>query len=241
MGAGSLQHHRQMATKTVPIQAIRRKGVKRYGTQRCLPRHPLFFEGDFLPHRKAFQMRCPPAMRLDKGMQLCASGESKNWMYYLCKGKLRVYTGNSQGNERTVALLGPDSIAGLDCFLPEAPSLMTIACMTDCWLIPFQNSFLEELTRNDPKFAVTLTQYYCKVLRQLCYDAANQSIHSVFLRLANFLLVNWDETGEAQVRLSQQELAYAVNCSRASISRACRVLKKRASFPWKALDSALCI
>lgn len=49
-----------------------------------------FFEGDFLPHRKAFQMRCPPAMRLDKGMQLCASGESKNWMYYLCKGKLRV-------------------------------------------------------------------------------------------------------------------------------------------------------
>ena len=100
-----------------------------------------FFEGDFLPHRKAFQMRCPPAMRLDKGMQLCASGESKNWMYYLCKGKLRVYTGNSQGNERTVALLGPDSIAGLDCFLPEAPSLMTIACMTDCWLIPFQNSF----------------------------------------------------------------------------------------------------
>lgn len=185
-----------------------------------------FFEGDFLPHRKAFQMRCPPAMRLDKGMQLCASGESKNWMYYLCKGKLRVYTGNSQGNERTVALLGPDSIAGLDCFLPEAPSLMTIACMTDCWLIPFQNSFLEELTRNDPEFAVTLTQYYCKVLRQLCYDTANQSIHSAFLRLANFLLLNWDGTGEAQVRLSQQELAYAVNCSRASISRACRVLKK---------------
>ena len=35
-----------------------------------------------------------------------------------CRGTLRVYAGNCEGNERTVALLGDDRLAGLDCFLP---------------------------------------------------------------------------------------------------------------------------
>ena len=164
-------------------------------------------------------------MKLHKGMCVSKSGEGRDWMYYLCRGTLRVYAGNCEGNERTVALLGDDSLAGLDCFLPGETSIMTIACMTDCWLMPIQNNAVEDMVREDASFAATLVRYYCKVMRQLCFDAANQSINSVFLRLGNFLLTNWDG-GDNRVRLSQQELAYAVNSSRASISRACRLLKQ---------------
>ena len=185
-----------------------------------------FFEGDLLPYRQEFLRRCPPPMKLDRGMDLCKSGESREWMYYLCRGRLRVYAGNCQGNERTVALLGPDSLAGLDCFLPGASSLMTISCVTDCWLLPFKNSLLTEMIRDDPEFAVTLVRYYCMVMRQLCYDAANQSINSAFLRLAHFLLTNWDGEEGGKVELSQQELAYAISCSRSSVSRACRLLRR---------------
>ena len=103
---------------------------------------------------------------------------------------------------------------------------MTISCVTDCWLIPFQNSFVEELIRQEPDFAVTLTRYYSKVMRQLCFDAATQSIHSSFIRLAYFLLANWDSEENSLVRLSQQELAYAANCSRSSVARACKALKQ---------------
>lgn len=184
-----------------------------------------FFEGEFLPYQSAFEQNGPPPMKLDKGMRVCRSQESRDWMYYLCKGRLRVYAGNCQGNERTVAILGPGSIAGLDCLIPGKASLMNIACLTDCWLLPFQNRFLEEMIRRDPDFSVVLARYYCQVLRQLCFDAANQSLNSVFLRLANFLLANW-EGEQAQVRMSQQELACAINCSRASVSRACRILRQ---------------
>ena len=182
-----------------------------------------FFAGDFQPYRKTFFDRCPPPMKMDRGMRVCTSGKSRGWMYYLCQGTLRVYAGNRQGNERMVALLGPDSIAGLDCLLPGQTSLMTIACVTDCWLLPFQNTLLETMAREDSEFALTLVRYYCKVMRQLCYDAASQSINSTFIRLANFLLINWD--GEDQVHMSQQQLACAINCSRASVSRACRLLR----------------
>lgn len=186
-----------------------------------------FFEGEFLPYREAFEAHCPPPMKLDKGMRVCRSRETQNWMYYLIEGRMRVYAGNCQGNERMVAVLGPGSIAGLDCLLPGQASLMTIACMTDCRVLPFQNRFLEELTREDPEFAVTLVRYYCKVMRQLCFDATNQSLNSVFLRLVNFLLTNWDGSDGGRVRMSQQELACAINCSRASVSRACRLLREQ--------------
>ena len=146
-------------------------------------------------------------------------------MYYICRGNLRVYAGNCQGNERTVAILGADSIAGLDCLLPGQTSLMTIACITDSWLMPFHNSFITDLIHKNPDFATTLTQYYCKVMRQLCFDAINQSINSVFIRLTNFLVTNWNDGKDNQVTLSQQELAYAINCSRASVSRVCKMLK----------------
>ena len=48
----------------------------------------------------------------------------------------------------------------------------------------------------------------------------------IFLRLVNFLLTNWDGSDGGRVRMSQQELACAINCSRASVSRACRVLRQ---------------
>ena len=184
-----------------------------------------FFKGDFLPYRRVFEMRCPPPMKLHKGMCVSKSGEAHDWMYYLCRGTLRVYAGNCEGNERTVAILGEDSLAGLDCFLPGEASIMNISCMTDCWLMPLQNTAVEDMVRKDPDFAATLTRYYCRVLRQLCFDAANQSLNSVFLRLANFLLTNWT-LEDNRVRLSQQDLAYAINSSRASISRACRLMKQ---------------
>lgn len=45
---------------------------------------------------------------------------------------------------------------------------------------------MEALIRENPDFAVDLTRYYCKVMRQLCFDAENQSISSILIRLSSF-------------------------------------------------------
>lgn len=184
-----------------------------------------FFGGELRLYRDFFESHCPPPMKMNRGMQICRQEETKNWMYYLCRGQLKVYASNYEGNERMVAILGEDSLAGLDCLIPGQFSLMTIECLTDCWLMPLQNTVLDAMIRENPDFAVAITHYYCKILRQLCFDATSQSISSVMIRLANFLRTNWNEPEKSRVRLSQQELAAAVNCSRASIARVCRILK----------------
>lgn len=184
-----------------------------------------YFEGEMQPYRKLFENICPPPMKMNRGMPVCRQGETKNWMYYLCRGQLKVYACNYEGNERLVAILGEDSLAGLDCLMPGLPSLMTIECLTDCWLMPIQNTVLEALIRENPDFAAAVALYYCKVLRQLCFDAASQSISSVSVRLLSFLKANWGDQKEYRIHLSQQQLAAAIGCSRASIARICRFLK----------------
>lgn len=190
------------------------------------PKVSYFFSGEFYSYRSLFEEFCPPPMKMEKGMRICRHGLTKNWMYYLCKGTLKVYVENLTGNERIVALLGEDTIAGIDCFLPDTASLMTIECTSDCWLMPFLNTTLEAMMRKSPEFSVELARYYCKVMRQLCFDATNQSIGSVFIRLANFLQANWDDKTNCRVLLSQQDLAAAVNCSRTSVARACKIMKE---------------
>lgn len=185
-----------------------------------------FFSGEFRPYKQMFEAHCPPPMKLMKGMQICRQAETKGWMYYLCKGCMKVYANNCEGNERIVAFLQNDTLLGIDAFCSDGVSLMTIECITDSWVMPFQNHVLEAMIHENPDFAVDLTRYYCKILRQLCYDAGNQSINNVFIRTVNFLCENWDDKQNNRVSLSQQDIASAVNCSRSSISRVCKILKK---------------
>lgn len=185
-----------------------------------------FFQGEFRSYRSLFAAQCPPPMKMNKGMQICIHGQTKNWLYYVCQGHLKIYASNCEGNDRLVAILGEDTLAGLDLFLPNQTSLMTIECITDCWLMSFPNTLLETMIRENPDFAITLTRYYCKIMRQLCFDASNQSIGNVFVRFSHFLLTNWNDNDDNnKVTLTQQELSYALNCSRASISRVCKILK----------------
>lgn len=185
-----------------------------------------YFGGEFLPYEKLFARHCPPPMEMDRGMWICRPGETQGWMYYLCKGRLRVYTTNCEGNERLVAILRDGSLAGLDCLLPDQASLVTIECITNCRLMPLPSQTISQLIRENPDFAVDLSHYYCKVMRQLCFDAANQSISNILIRLVNFLQTGQACDDRGRVHLSQQQLASAVGCSRTSIARILRLMRE---------------
>ena len=144
-----------------------------------------YFGGEFRIYRHLFDARCPTPMKCLKGMIILRPGQTKGWMYYLCSGLLKVYMNNCEGNERSVAFITNDTLFGMDCFIPGQVSLTTIECMTDSWVMPFQSSVLEEIIRENADFAIDFARYYCKMLRQLCFDAENQSINNVLVRMVN--------------------------------------------------------
>ena len=119
-----------------------------------------------------------------------------------------------------------DNIFGLDCLDPDQPSVVTIECVTDSWVMPLQSEMLTGIMRESPDFACDLVAYYAKVMRQLCFDTENQSINDAKVRLVNFLYLYAESSGDDRIAMSQQDLAAAVNCSRSSIARICTQLKE---------------
>ena len=94
------------------------------------------FNADMAPYRELFLRRCPPPMLMPRGNRVCKKGVTKGWMYYLSQGLLKVYSSNSYGYDRVIAFLKDDNIFGLDCFDPDQPSVVTIECVTDSWVMP---------------------------------------------------------------------------------------------------------
>ena len=184
------------------------------------------FNADLMPYRDLFLRHCPPPMLMPRGNCVCKKGVTKGWMYYLCHGLLKVYSSNSYGYDRVIAFLKDDNLFGLDCLDPSQPSIVTIECVTDSWVMPFQSEMLAKIMGEDPCFARDLVAYYAKVMRQLCFDTENQSIHDAKVRLANFLYLYVQSNGSSRVDMSQQDLAAAVNCSRSSVARICNQLKE---------------
>ena len=184
------------------------------------------FNADMVPYRELFLRRCPPPMLMPRGNRVCKKGVTKGWMYYLSQGLLKVYSSNSYGYDRVIAFLKDDNIFGLDCLDPDQPSVVTIECVTDSWVMPLQSEMLTGIMRESPDFACDLVAYYAKVMRQLCFDTENQSINDAKVRLVNFLYLYAESSGDDRIAMSQQDLAAAANCSRSSIARICTQLKE---------------
>ncbi len=183
------------------------------------------FHMDFVRYRQLFLTHCPPPMLMPKGNCICKKGVTQGWMYYLFQGTVKIYTCNSRGGERLLAFLGEDSICGLDCLDPGQPSIVTIECITDSWVTPFQPDMLKVIIQKAPDFSYDLMVYYAKVMRQLCFDAESQSINDAKIRLSNFLFLYVESNHSNTVPMSQQELSAATNCSRSSICRICNEFK----------------
>ncbi len=184
------------------------------------------FNADMAPYRPLFLRHCPPPMLMPRGNRVCKKGVTKGWMYFLCQGLLKVYSSNSFGYDRVIAFLKDDNLFGLDCLDPGQTSIVTIECVTDSWVMPFQSGMLAAIMEEDPGFTRHLVAYYAKVMRQLCFDTENQSIHDARVRLVNFLYLYQQSSRSGRVDMSQQDLAAAVNCSRSSVCRICNQLKE---------------
>lgn len=184
------------------------------------------FGGEFAKYRDLFAGLCPEPMKLNRGMAVCRQGITRDWMYYLCEGRMRVSACNAEGNERVLAFLEKDTLFGLDCFLPGELSMLSVEPIGRCEVVPLRREALEELLRKKPDLAVDLAGFYCKVLRQLCFDAELQSMNNIFSRIVNYLLASRDALGSDKLPLTQTEIAGAVNCSRSSVSRAMGRMKE---------------
>lgn len=176
-----------------------------------------------------FESFCPPPLTVSKGNDLLKQCETSGWMYYLIDGIAKVYVTSSLGNERIIDLMKGGTLIGMDCINPDFRSVVSIHAVTDIHVLPFNNDILRKMIHKNADFAYDLVLYYGKVLRQVTYNSGVLGITDPLIRFANFLYLFID-TGSYKnaggVEMTQEEIAAAINISRAQVTKMCRKFRQ---------------
>jgi CRP-like cAMP-binding protein len=186
------------------------------------------FEDDFCPYLDLFLRHCPPPLNMPKGAIICKKGYTNGWMYYLLGGTVKICTVNYNGYARIIAYMKKHTIFALDCVNGKDMSTVNIESVSDIQVLPFTVEILKRIMARNGEFAFDFVCYYSKIVRQLTFDAENQSINDAATRLVNFFYTYMSTPGYAEnkkIDMTQESLAAAINSSRVQVARICQRLK----------------
>ena len=159
---------------------------------------------------------------------LIHEGDDTNSLFVIVTGRVRVYLGDSDGREVTLATQGPGEYFGelvLDGG-PRSASVMTLES-TQCLVV--QHAELQQFLASNPEFTLLLVRDMMRRTRRLTESVRSLALLDVYGRVARVLLeLAKDIDGKHVVteRLTQQDLANRVGASREMVSRILRDLDR---------------
>ena len=184
---------------------------------------------NLVQYHDLFVKRCRRTSKFPKGAILSKSGDPIPYMYFLLEGMVKIYTMNPSGYVRILGYHKSNTLFAMDgiCGAQE-PAVVTVESITPVKVLLVTWDDIVEMGNEDHSFPSALLRYYGTVFRLMCFDAETKSICDASARLATFLCIyERDAKENGIIRLTQDELASAVNASRVQIARICSDFKKQ--------------
>lgn len=170
---------------------------------------------DELAHR-GMQRRYP------RNVVLIQEGDRTDSIYIVLSGRIKAYVESSAGREFVLGLYGPGEYVGemaLDGG-PRSASVITVE-PTVCSVVT--REVLTAFIRLHPEFAFDLLSRVIRKARMATESVRSLALLDVYGRIARLLQSEAIATGESNIamveRLSHQEIANRVGCSREMVSR----------------------
>ncbi len=209
-----------------------------------------------------FLSRLPPEMsatlfagasrsRLAPDEVLFFAGDFGDGCYRLEQGLVKVVVSSPNGDERSIAILGPGSIVGELSVLDNLPRSASVIALRECSLQFISRELFERCTRQHPEIYKYLTEMLALRLREADEVLAATSFMTVKGRLARAFLELAEHVGQkhgsGQIsldhKISQRELAAIAGIARENVSRTLATWKRRkiialASGQYRILDMA---
>lgn len=173
--------------------------------------------GELEKYRDLFLKHCGQVVEYPRGADISISGTTGAVPHFLLSGMVKVYTVNPRGYVRILGFHRENSLFVMDRICLDEPAVVSTHAVTDIKTLRVTPEALEAMAQEDETLMHALLRYYGKVLRLMCFDAEVKSIGDVASRLASFLYLFSEK--ELQVRLTQEELAAAINASRVQVAR----------------------
>ena len=182
---------------------------------------PSLDELPFSPALRALAERAEPR-RYRKGVLLIQEGDQGDTLYIVLAGKVRAFSQGDNEREITYGVYGPGEYVGeisLDGG-PRSASVITVE-PTACVVIPRQTLLLH--IAQYPEFAFELLSKVIRRARSATLSAKQLALNDVYGRLRALLeslaQAQPDGTRRVSERLTHQDMANRLGCSREMVSR----------------------
>jgi CRP-like cAMP-binding protein len=161
-----------------------------------------------------------PFQKKDK---IFVQGDSRDGLFFVQTGKVRLSVVSEAGKEATLGILGEGDFFGEGGLAGQPHRMSSATAMTDCVLLHIEPKAMMRTMSAQPKLSALFVKYLLK--RNIRYqdDLVDQLFNSSEKRLARVLLLmaHFGEEGVSETsipRLSQETLAEMVGTTRSRVS-----------------------
>lgn len=167
--------------------------------------------------------------RYRKNTLLIEEGDHGDTLYLILSGRLRSYASGDKGREITYGIYGPGEYLG-EMSLDGGPRSANVATLEASTCVVITRSTLQRHIAEHPEFAFELIAKLIRRARAATLSAKQLALNDVYGRLVqvlNALAVEQpDGTRRIDERLTHQELANRLGCSREMVSRLTKDLEQ---------------
>ena len=181
-------------------------------------------EPDFNPHTFLSTIgKGRDMLSFQKKDKIFAQGDSRDGLFFVQTGKVRLSVVSDDGREATLGILGEGDFFGEGGLAGQLLRMSSATALTDCLLLHIERKAMMHAMSVEPKLSALFVKYVLK--RNIRYqdDLVDQLFNSSEKRLARVLLLmaQFGKEGVSEMsvpRLSQETLAEMVGTTRSRVS-----------------------
>ena len=189
-----------------------------------LKRIPLF--SHLLDEELELVERITKIKKYQKNTIIFFEGEHGDELYFVKKGKVKIYKLAEDGNEKILHFLKEGDIFAEILLFGGGEYPATAQVIEDSEVGIIENKSLEELLKENGEITLKLLKIMAQRLRDAQYHIRDLALRDAYGRLASTLIDLSRDHGEKEkdgtsivLNLSQQQLANMIGCSRETVAR----------------------
>jgi CRP/FNR family transcriptional regulator, cyclic AMP receptor protein len=158
----------------------------------------------------------------EKGQVVFLEGERSDSLLVLTRGRLKVSTFSSNGDELILSMVSPGETVGELGIFSDVPRSATVVAVEPSAGRTLSQKVVLDLVSRRPDLATALLRQMAEMVRRLTGVAADLVFLDLNQRVAKFLLSAVEGNDTAEVRVTQSQLAYAIGASRQRVNQCLR-------------------
>ncbi len=187
-----------------------------------------------LPGEFTSKLLAERTVALRQGETLFERGDAGDGCYWLRHGVVAIHATSAAGDQRTLAILGPDALIGELAMIDGLPRSASVAAVRDCSLTFISRAAFTAMLRSHPELYRDIVALLADRLRRSDDEMIAASFLTVRARVARALLQfarhlgQTTDTGRVRIehKVTQSDLAAMAGVARESVSRTLGVWHK---------------